>query len=255
MTNKNFKLLNAFTLAEVLITLGIIGVVAAVTMPTLIKNYQKKETVTKLKRAYAEVQQVIKMSEAEHGEMSGWGVPSSAEDLERQQFVDEYIVKYFKPIKKCVPASDECFKHPLGLNGADFMAYPYPEKDIAFITQSGMSYIVWIHGSNNGGWIYVDLDGPNRGKNIVGKDIFSFIMQFDKMFEVNGDPSNVVSEKVGVFPLGLSLKRKLSRDELISVDSEYAGLNRYKCSKENFGLLCGALIITDGWEIRDDYPW
>ncbi len=36
-----------FTLAEVLITLGIIGVVAAITIPSLITNYQK--TVTSFK--------------------------------------------------------------------------------------------------------------------------------------------------------------------------------------------------------------
>lgn len=80
-------------------------------------------------------------------------------------------------------------------------------------------------------------------------------MQFDKTVEVNGVSSNVVSEKIGVFPLGLSLKRKLSRDELISVDTEYRELNGYKCSEGYSGGLCGALIITDGWEIKDDYPW
>ena len=42
----------AFTLAEVLITLGIIGVVAAMTMPSLIVNYQKQQTVTRLKKSY-----------------------------------------------------------------------------------------------------------------------------------------------------------------------------------------------------------
>lgn len=36
--------LNSFTLAEVLVTLGIIGVVAALTMPTLIANYRKQVT-------------------------------------------------------------------------------------------------------------------------------------------------------------------------------------------------------------------
>ena len=35
----------AFTLAEVLITLGIIGVVAAMTIPTLITSYKEKQTV------------------------------------------------------------------------------------------------------------------------------------------------------------------------------------------------------------------
>ena len=39
----------AFTLAEVLITLGIIGIVAAMTIPTLITNYQKNITITRLK--------------------------------------------------------------------------------------------------------------------------------------------------------------------------------------------------------------
>ena len=40
----------AFTLAEVLITLGIIGVVAAITLPTLIKNYKNHVYVTLLKQ-------------------------------------------------------------------------------------------------------------------------------------------------------------------------------------------------------------
>ncbi len=44
-----------FTLAEVLITLGIIGVVAALTIPTLVNNYQKKTYVTGLQRAYAQL--------------------------------------------------------------------------------------------------------------------------------------------------------------------------------------------------------
>ncbi len=42
-----------FTLAEILITLGIIGVVAAVTIPMLISNYQKRSTETQLKKAYS----------------------------------------------------------------------------------------------------------------------------------------------------------------------------------------------------------
>jgi len=44
-----------FTLAEVLITLGIIGVVAAITIPGLVNHYQKKETANKLKKVYAEL--------------------------------------------------------------------------------------------------------------------------------------------------------------------------------------------------------
>jgi prepilin-type N-terminal cleavage/methylation domain-containing protein len=50
----------AFTLAEVLITLGIIGVVAAMTIPNLISSYQKRVIETKLKEDYSIIQQVIR---------------------------------------------------------------------------------------------------------------------------------------------------------------------------------------------------
>ena len=45
---KPFKRYASFTLAEVLITLSILGIVAAVTVPSIVRNYQKKITVTKL---------------------------------------------------------------------------------------------------------------------------------------------------------------------------------------------------------------
>ena len=49
-TMQSTKIKLAFTLAEVLITLGIIGIVAAMTIPTLLAKYQEKQTVTKLKQ-------------------------------------------------------------------------------------------------------------------------------------------------------------------------------------------------------------
>lgn len=51
--------LRAFTMAEVLITLGIIGIVAAMTLPSLIGNYQKKQTAIQLKKFYSIMQQAI----------------------------------------------------------------------------------------------------------------------------------------------------------------------------------------------------
>ena len=57
----------AFTLAEVLITLGIIGVVAALTLPSVIQNYKKQVTVTQLKKAYSVLGQVVQKSIADNG--------------------------------------------------------------------------------------------------------------------------------------------------------------------------------------------
>ena len=58
---------NAFTLAEVLITLGIIGIVAAITLPLLVQNYQKMVLKNQFKNAYSIAQNAYKMAEAKLG--------------------------------------------------------------------------------------------------------------------------------------------------------------------------------------------
>ena len=62
-----------FSLAEVLFTLGIIGVVAAVTLPTLINNYREKETVTRLKKVYSTIQTAYNYTMMEEGPTKFWG--------------------------------------------------------------------------------------------------------------------------------------------------------------------------------------
>ena len=57
----------AFTLAEVLITLGIIGVVAAMTIPTLIANTRGAQYRSRLKKAISTISQAAKMSQAQYG--------------------------------------------------------------------------------------------------------------------------------------------------------------------------------------------
>ena len=61
---------NAFTLAEVLITLGIIGIVAAMTLPALINNYRKTVTVNQLKVAYSIMAQALTMAQKDYGDMT-----------------------------------------------------------------------------------------------------------------------------------------------------------------------------------------
>lgn len=60
-----------FTLAEVLITLGIIGVVAAMTMPALIVNYQKQVAATRLEKFYTVMMQAVMRWENEEGIIPG----------------------------------------------------------------------------------------------------------------------------------------------------------------------------------------
>ncbi len=66
------KKANAFTLAEVLITLGIIGVVAALTMPALIADYRNRVVETRLQKFYSLMNQAILQSIMDNGEVEGW---------------------------------------------------------------------------------------------------------------------------------------------------------------------------------------
>ena len=56
----------AFTLAEVLITLGIIGIVAAMTMPALIQKNNNKVVETRLKKFYSAINQAVLMAEKDY---------------------------------------------------------------------------------------------------------------------------------------------------------------------------------------------
>jgi prepilin-type N-terminal cleavage/methylation domain-containing protein len=89
--NKNF----AFTIVEVLITLAIIGVVSAITIPSLIHKYRKSLVENRMKQFYSTVNQAIKLSEDENGEVQGWDFPKHAYNTtEIREFLNKYILPY-----------------------------------------------------------------------------------------------------------------------------------------------------------------
>ena len=57
-----------FTLAEVLITLGIIGVVAAMTIPTLVSKSQQRQHVVAWRKAYAEIYHALRLMQADEAQ-------------------------------------------------------------------------------------------------------------------------------------------------------------------------------------------
>lgn len=84
----------AFTLAEVLITLGIIGVVVALTMPMLIGHFEKTTTATKLKKFYSVMAQATDKAMSENGDWSTWDYSLSAKD-----FFNKYYASNLKVVK------------------------------------------------------------------------------------------------------------------------------------------------------------
>lgn len=99
----------AFTLAEVLITLGIIGIVAALTLPALIASNKEKARVTNLKKIYSQMQNAWNMAIAENGDATNWDLAktdtgtkneygeSILDHSGREKFMS-YILPYFKVV-------------------------------------------------------------------------------------------------------------------------------------------------------------
>lgn len=73
----------SFTLAEVLITLGIISVVAALTIPSVIGKYNERATISKYKKMYATLSNAYNLAIEEYGDPINWGTLDRTEYLKR----------------------------------------------------------------------------------------------------------------------------------------------------------------------------
>ena len=236
----------AFTLAEVLITLGIIGVVAAMTLPTLINNYRKQETIAKLKKVYSVLGQASLLAQAEYGETSGWVLDSGKSRAKSKNFSEKYLIPYLKVVKKCEDYSTSDCNYPIyKLNGQRYSVNDFNNWTYRFYLADGTFLIVYsLYDSNEArhpkyASIIFDINGEKR-PNKWGIDVFKlqYILQTkldnSKSFEGKMTPAWADAD---------------SRTQLLS-----AGNSEY-CNKNKEGVACLAVILMDGWEIKDDYPW
>lgn len=186
---------SGFTLAEVLITLGIIGIVAAMTIPTLQANYQKQEYVTKLKKAYTEFNQALTQMSADMGcpgDLKCTGLfPAAAtqeEDITATQNFGEEIVKYFKVAKICNPSETGCWPTPTyrNYNKSNEITSGESSSSYKFLTLNGMIYNLAVDNCSKNrsltgigslaqscGHMFVDINGF-KPPNAFGRDIFWF---------------------------------------------------------------------------------
>ncbi len=185
----------AFTLAEVLITLGIIGVVAAMTIPTVITKYKEKQTVTQLKAAQSILYNAIKLAEAENGPLETWGELGLTEECSK--LVADKIKPYLKIVKDCgvddsngVCIGKGYYKKLTGSNHAN-----YSENNVyhayKIILSNGIS--VFWHGSGNNIYFMVDLNG-SKEPNTWGKDLFSFVYKDGKLIPSGAEGSEYTYE-------------------------------------------------------------
>ena len=234
--NTDFKY--GFTLAEVLITLGIIGVVAAMTIPNLITSHQKRVTVTKLQKAISVINQAYKMAYEDVGEASA----EEAMALGGEEYFKNYWAPYIKvntycnEPKDCGYKSHNPFKRLDG-NSNSTVRLISKNNRVTFNTMDGFLYIIMTRSSRidpdgnhilvSSPYVIVDING-GRNPNQYGKDVF-FLTR--------------VPDGKGIQPYGYNFTNEL--------------INKYcsKTEKSSNGDTCAEKIKRAGWQIDKSYPW
>jgi prepilin-type N-terminal cleavage/methylation domain-containing protein len=227
-----FDFKKGFTLAEVLITLGIIGVVAALTMPSLIVNYQKQQTVIQLKKAYSDLNQAVKLASLDYEEFEYKGDTVEG----RQAFLEEYFLPYLKTVQVCAPIA-QCGIDSANykfLNGAALSSTTgINASSVGAVLADGAVFIVGMRSTTGDRYtLYIDINGK-KGPNVMSKDLFRL------------SNSNIALSS------GIAFEGKgRAREDIILPTG-----HRSNCNTAQNGSFCGWLMMLDGWEIRDDYPW
>ncbi len=190
----------AFTLAEILITLGIIGVVAAMTLPVVINNARNKQLEAGLKKGASAIAQALDMYAAENGERI------TTYTITQHQLKPK-LIPYFKVIKDCgwgrgaVDADDEaCIKNYsselidttyTNFTGTNTISLS-PFDDGQFVINDGM--LILLENVGQGGaniYISVDVNGYKKAPNRLGQDLFMFQLGNEGELLPMGAPNTV----------------------------------------------------------------
>lgn len=232
----------AFTIAEVLITLGIIGIVAAMTLPVVIGNYQKKVTVEKLKTVYSKLAEIIKYSEMYNGEVNSWDYTLSNE---------EFIKIYFAPYIENFKLNDSAWNF-YSLDGEWVEGGDYSLNYSKFSLSNGTLVAINTSKNNNGSsvMIYVDINGVN-GPNVVGRDVFRMSITKTYGFTLGADRSGENTQ------WSHNAAENKNREYLLSPHKGACTTEPGDLTQFGFtaGDACSLLIMLDGWKISEDYPW
>ena len=236
--NKAYITSNGFTLAEVLITLGIIGIVAAMTMPSLIANYRNKVAVTQLKKMYSVMSQATLFTVQKDGDYSSLYEIQDHNSQSIQNWYNRNLKPYLKITNECFNKAG-CWADTgtKTLNGGtpawNQNAVGIGIDIVVFNTIDGYAVSLDAYADDGAYWgvtvpnkqyvaMYVDVNGKKR-PNVIGKDTFVFVF----------------SER-GFVPAG-----KDKTDNQVNAD----------CSKTGNGYFCFEKIMRNGWKIDKENLW
>uniref|UniRef100_UPI004028355B prepilin-type N-terminal cleavage/methylation domain-containing protein n=1 Tax=Candidatus Scatousia sp. TaxID=3085663 RepID=UPI004028355B len=229
-----------FTLAEVLITLGIIGIVAAMTLPALINHYKKRETVEKLKASYSILNNALESAKVDYGtDIKNWNLSPYDDPIQNADyFAEHYLLPYLKVVKDCKESTEnKCGFLETALNKLSLTSF---RTGRSFVLANGAFIVVYTQKDNenkrNNIYIKININGVNSRTTIVGRDIF--------VLQLGGARMKQNWNKLYPYAYSIGSERDV-----------YKTMDGTGCNKNGNGSTCFSLIIHDGWEIKDDYPW
>lgn len=221
----------AFTLAEVLITLGIIGVVAALTIPALIGKYEKSVVENRLKSSYSIIANAVKFAENEYG--NGFEAEYVAESWSKEN--SHYVFeKYFAPYIKIIKTypDDECLtlSESYGTLSGSAMYSDY--NGACYALANGTALIFFAAPRN--GHLFKVLINPSKKRRIDGRDIFNF-------YAVNKNNSIILTTYANL----------LTENQLITYCKSTSARPYNSMGRANF---CTEMLMRNGWKIPKNYP-
>ena len=225
----------AFTLAEVLITLGIIGIVAAMTLPTLIINHRKQVTVNKVKKFYTVMSQATNSAIAEYGSMEDWqGFTTTRNGEEMQNWFDTYLKPYLKVIDEFVKTDEET---------------GYSTLFVVLSDGSVLSMVNWA-------WSAKSDDDANHVQDNHNGLIHVGYLTDKKLIDD-------VDSRIGCVNTFSFLFYSPLKDQYFFQPYTYQANTPEKYNREFFieqlkggnTQYCAAVMMFDGWQIKSDYPF
>lgn len=204
---KNFH--NAFTLSEVLITLGIIGIIAAMTLPAVIGKYQEVEIKSRFKKAISIITQAYMLAIDDMGGVSNchYGKGGGGHQASDCRLLQPAVEKQLKPIKICRRHifSDGCvpeYKDQKELGATVGIKGVYREaleqNSTAYVLPDGMIIFNFATTVPEGvigtpAILYIDVNGFKK-PNKWGHDVFSIRLLYNEpspaKFEFGGTMVN-----------------------------------------------------------------
>ena len=213
-----------FTLAEVLVTLGIVGVVAAITIPNLVQNHRKSVIETRLKKFYTSINQAILMAENDYGERIYW-------NKKGMEFFNTYLKDY--------------------LNYISVSNIPVSTRTGQLITfEDGSAVVMDIYGSapSSGHFIFCPEAKNCNSEYISLAFEYGNIFMGRKFFLFGYWPDEEYHKNKGVEPYIMNW----NGDESQLYNRHTFGCYRKEDSNHAY---CTAVIQHNGWKIPKDYPF